>query len=122
MFNLSEHSIIKALIEHYANVQRESEKALEEVDEGIRQELQRRKPEATVDYESFMERLEKSEEARRALLAKRRKDKPLQLTPHIHTHKFPMHTHKDPIVHNTGKNDFALIPVETWEGKRTKWK
>ena len=56
---------IKALINHYANVQKEREKALEELDEGIQQELQQRELEATVDYESFIEKLENSKDARR---------------------------------------------------------
>ena len=43
IYRLSEHSIIKVLIKYYANVRTGSEKALEEVDEGIRQELQHKK-------------------------------------------------------------------------------
>ena len=39
IYRCSEHTIIKTLIEHYDNVQTESEKALQEVDKGIRQEL-----------------------------------------------------------------------------------
>ena len=93
VINLSEHSIIKAKIVHYANVQRESEKVLEEVDEVLQQKLQRKEPEATVNYESFMERLEKSEQARRTLLAERRRNKLLQLTPHKSTHTSFPRTH-----------------------------
>ena len=48
IYRLSTHSIVKALIGHFANVQTECKKALEEVDKGIRQELQHRKPRATV--------------------------------------------------------------------------
>ena len=84
--------MIKGLIEHYANVQKESKKVLEEVNEGIRKELQRREPEATVVFEFFIERLEKSENARRTVLAERRRNKLLQLTPHIRTHTIP-HAH-----------------------------
>ena len=85
VFYFSEHSIIKALINHYANVQTESKKALEEVDKRIWQDLQFRKPGATVDYESFMEKLEESEDARRTLLAEK-KELNFTATPNIPTH------------------------------------
>ena len=63
------------------------------MDEGICQKLQHREPEATVVFEFFMERLQKSEHARTALLAERRRSKLLHPTPHICTHTQVLHPH-----------------------------
>ena len=84
-YKKTELDVCKALIEHYVQVQKDSERALKEVGETIGRKLQHKAPEASATYKTFLKKCEMSEDNLRSLLTERRNKKFARLTPYTHT-------------------------------------
>ena len=118
----TQRSIAEALIEHYVNVEKESEEALLKVEETIKAELNRRGPEASATYEAFLKKLERSKDSQESILSNRRHKKLSQLTPHTHTHtSLSQASHTlDPQTTTPARKKLGQYPVKRGKGKGPK--
>ena len=115
-------SIVEALIEHYVNVEKESEEDLLKVEETIKAELDRRGPEASATYKAFLKKLEWSEDSQRSILSDRRHKKLSQLTPHTHTHTSLLQTSHTlgPQTPTPARKTLGQYPVKHGKGQGPK--
>ena len=92
IYKESERNICKALIEHYKEIQTETERQINHTEKAIDSHVHK-DAETSATYNTYLEKLERNQDNVRSLLQNRRKAKLARLTPRTHTSTPRTHLH-----------------------------